>query len=178
MKLSKGDFNKFVYFWFFPFLAGGCVSTGYLTTHRVIMKINNMNHEKNGSSLKGTTAGMEKIVIAEKEVFNLKAPYGNSKDEFSLIEKPNRQKIEKSSTPKAKEANRELSTVTFKAKPNQSTQTKAKEVSKLTQDNSESKILSIPKPNASKLGMGRKSESEIAREKIFKKLFQSLPQPK
>ena len=150
--VKRIKYNKVIYFWFFPFSVGICLSAGYLITHKVL--------------LRSSMTINSKAKYQEDTIKNNNKESGNglsSKKELLII----KTKIDKKSLPK------EIITINADSSLRElgGDQALSINLSKtVNQSNKESSI-----ENLAENSLRFKKASSDKLEKIFNKLFQTLP---
>ena len=150
--LEKRRLTKLLNFWLLPFLTGGCLSAGYLLTHKAL-NISRGNHEINNKSVRLDKAFTEPIINVEKKIIK---SYEQNNPKFKSYS------IETNKTPTLKKNHSKV----FKEGLNSTTNSIGVNVNKQT-------ITQRDVPNNRPISMP-KAKSNIDNGG-FNKLFETLP---
>ena len=83
--LKRIKYNKFIYFWFLPFSVGVCLSAGYIITHKVFLKssqIKNYTTQYQEDTIKNNNKESDNGLSSKEKVITIK----NNTDEKLLSE--------------------------------------------------------------------------------------------
>ncbi|AAP99284.1 MULTISPECIES: hypothetical protein [Prochlorococcus] len=186
---NKGNLKKIINFWVLPFVTGGCLATGYVTTHKILIsksKIQSANKEVSIENQSNSqlpiaanklelTRNRESAVLEDKLSKNVNSEERTSSQ--TAVQAPNKSFFHTDHQNSSNEFNTAAIEQSNSTSPNQTiSKTEPKELS----NNSEYPLQLVQQPsipNNSREPSDPLKVQSYEAEEILKKLFKRLPKP-